>query len=318
MSKGSCSGKYSKTPKMDQGKSGSQTVEPINMGVTHHADNQAMDEAEYSGLSPATASGQPDDDSPSTRRMSAKKEKAAEEALVHANSKRKVVVNKTSRLVTPRQKKLDFTPGKKMSHKQIDACEKKDVRKTQLTTVRQELKKAKMPVTNTELRMTSQERLQTEKEAKAIAIQAEAEQAKMAIITNIIEMELKCVICRETFINPTATDCGHTFCRFCINESQLTRPNCPTCNQPSLHATPNYALMSLLDNLASQLPAEAKEARRVQITTREEEEERAREARAQAARAQAPEEIERDAVERNLVRFRRLFQLIHEELALMQ
>ncbi|CAL8129582.1 unnamed protein product [Orchesella dallaii] len=307
MSKGSCSGKYSKTPKMDQGKSGSQTVEPINMEVTHHADNQAMDEAEYSGLSPATASGQPDHNSPSTRRMSAKKRKAAEEALVHANSKRKVVVNKTSRLVTPRQKE---STGKKMSYNQIDACENKDVQQTQLTSVRQELKKAKMPVTNTELRTKRQERFQTEKEAKAIAFQAETEQAKMAIITNIFEEELKCGICRQTFINPTVTDCGHTFCRFCINESQLTRPRCPTCSQILLNVTPNYALVNLLDNLASQLPAEAKEARRVQITTREQVEEEAR-----GARAQAPEEIggdEIDAiVERQAILIRELIDIVN-------
>ncbi|CAL8129578.1 unnamed protein product [Orchesella dallaii] len=295
---------------MDQGNSKSQTVEPINMGVTYHADNKAMDEGKYSGLSLAPTSGQPVDDSPSTRRMSANKKKAAEEALAHANSKRKVVVNKTSRLVTPRQKKLDFTPGKKMSHKQIDACENKDVQKTQLTTVRQELKKAKMPVTNTELRTKRQERLQTEKEAKAIAIQAKAEQTKMAIITNIFEEELKCGICRQTFINPAVTECGHTFCRFCIHERQLTHARCPTCNQTSFNVTRNHALVNLLDNLASQLLAEAKEARRVQITTREQVEEE--------ARAHEPEETGRDVAVRHSVRIRRLFQQIREEEALMQ
>ncbi|CAL8129579.1 unnamed protein product [Orchesella dallaii] len=267
---------------MGQKNSRSQIVELTSIEVTHQADNLAMDEGEYSGLSLAAALGRPDDVFPSTSRMSAEDKKAAEEALTHTNSKLKVVVKKTG---------LNFMPGKAMiSDKQIDACENMDVLKKQCISVMQELNKAEMQVTNTELQ-TKQERLQSEKLAKAIAIQNETEQAKKVTITSIFEKEFKCRICRQTFIHPTVTDCGHTFCRFCINESQC--PHCPTCKSYVRKLIPNFELANFIDTITSQQHAEAKEARRIQTKTREEEEEASR-----MARPQLPEKTGRDEAER--------------------
>ncbi|CAL8129574.1 unnamed protein product [Orchesella dallaii] len=278
---------------MDQGNTGSQIVEPVNIEVTHQTDNQAMDEGEYSGLSLAGALGQPDGESPSTTRMSGEDKK---EALTHANSKLRVVVKKTG---------LTFTPVKTMmSYKQIDACQNIDVLKRHLNTLKfvmQQPQKAKLQVANTELHFR-QERLQT-----AIAIQDEAEQAKVVTVTSIFENELKCGICRQTFINPTVTNCGHTFCRFCINESQWTRKYCPMCNRFVINVTRNYEVISLLDKIASQLPAEAKKAREAQLTTREEEEEASR-----VARAQQPEETGRDEAGRRSMTRALILQFIEQ------
>ncbi|CAN0854894.1 V(D)J recombination-activating protein 1 [Linum grandiflorum] len=44
---------------------------------------------------------------------------------------------------------------------------------------------------------------------------------------------VRCAICRERRVNdPTATECGHVFCRICIARALKWKRTCPTCRMP--------------------------------------------------------------------------------------
>ena len=55
---------------------------------------------------------------------------------------------------------------------------------------------------------------------------------------------LKCPICLGMMINPVKTKCGHSFCKFCMEELLLTADNndkgkkgnvpCPSCQTPGV------------------------------------------------------------------------------------
>ncbi|KAJ3926439.1 MAG: hypothetical protein NXY57DRAFT_1029010 [Lentinula lateritia] len=55
-------------------------------------------------------------------------------------------------------------------------------------------------------------------------------------------VSLRCRLCtRDPCVNPTATMCGHIFCRDCITESVIVSPRCPVCE----HALLLYCLFKL-------------------------------------------------------------------------
>ncbi|KAG0756647.1 hypothetical protein G6F61_010022 [Rhizopus arrhizus] len=74
------------------------------------------------------------------------------------------------------------------------------------------------------------------------------------IPSNIVSL-FKCPCCRLTFVEPTTTPCGHTFCRICLLKSKAENDICKTCLRPlpkynSLTAQhPNHILSSFVNQL---------------------------------------------------------------------
>ncbi|CAF1375382.1 unnamed protein product [Didymodactylos carnosus] len=48
---------------------------------------------------------------------------------------------------------------------------------------------------------------------------------------DLINAELKCVICHQPIDNPVSTTCNHTFCKNCITEWYRNHQSCPICRQ---------------------------------------------------------------------------------------
>jgi Zinc finger, C3HC4 type (RING finger) len=64
--------------------------------------------------------------------------------------------------------------------------------------------------------------------------------------------DLICTICYEIFTNPVTLNCGHTFCRNCLEQCLNTKPACPTCRAPVLvdinHLSENITLKNLINS----------------------------------------------------------------------
>ncbi|XP_037695698.1 tripartite motif-containing protein 43-like [Choloepus didactylus] len=55
-------------------------------------------------------------------------------------------------------------------------------------------------------------------------------------ISQVFQKELTCSICLNSFTDPVTIDCGHSFCRPCLNlswEAAQTPAKCPTCRETS-------------------------------------------------------------------------------------
>uniref|UniRef100_A0A665VH89 RING-type domain-containing protein n=1 Tax=Echeneis naucrates TaxID=173247 RepID=A0A665VH89_ECHNA len=59
-------------------------------------------------------------------------------------------------------------------------------------------------------------------------------QANMASAApSSMEEHLTCCICWNTFEDPVTTDCGHSFCKKCLeSSSKCGRGSCPICKKP--------------------------------------------------------------------------------------
>ena len=51
----------------------------------------------------------------------------------------------------------------------------------------------------------------------------------------VAETELQCAVCSEVFMNATTINCGHTFCKSCIDKWQPQKSNCPVCRTDIKH-----------------------------------------------------------------------------------
>jgi len=45
------------------------------------------------------------------------------------------------------------------------------------------------------------------------------------------ELPFACFICREPFVDPVVTTCGHYFCQLCALSHNATDPTCPACGE---------------------------------------------------------------------------------------
>jgi len=72
--------------------------------------------------------------------------------------------------------------------------------------------------------------------------------AKVEQKLDLLEQELKCVICLSVFDDPHSLPCNHQFCFECIAESVRLKSQCPLCKLPAFHRAiqKNQALGSIV------------------------------------------------------------------------
>ena len=58
--------------------------------------------------------------------------------------------------------------------------------------------------------------------------------------------ELECPICLDIFKNPLIDNCGHTFCKKCIEKFLLNDKNCPFSKNLIKNLFPNLILKNLI------------------------------------------------------------------------
>lgn len=78
-------------------------------------------------------------------------------------------------------------------------------------------------------------------------------------LVNVLKEYLCCPVCKDTCIETTAANCGHKFCKECLNELQRQKPLCPIC---STFITSHHRLYSDDLFVESQLPYLRPEFRR--------------------------------------------------------
>lgn len=88
--------------------------------------------------------------------------------------------------------------------------------------------------------------------ASAFSAQSQTSGTGAVEVSRSLRRELTCSICLEVLQLPVTVDCGHTFCRYCIARSRLTRLVCPLCRQ-ALRPIPALAINTVLANLLSLL-----------------------------------------------------------------
>ena len=81
-----------------------------------------------------------------------------------------------------------------------------------------------------------------------------------------VETELQCPICNEVFIEATTTNCGHTFCHFCIHKwMKHGHENCPTCRTKITQKVAVKTLDNYTDKIYEQCESEARRAARTSL-----------------------------------------------------
>ena len=60
---------------------------------------------------------------------------------------------------------------------------------------------------------------------------------------------LQCIICNDIFEIPLVTNCGHTFCKKCIEEWRKQSEKCPICRSDIVSISKNQVLVGQIDKL---------------------------------------------------------------------
>ena len=69
-------------------------------------------------------------------------------------------------------------------------------------------------------------------------------------LKDMIQNRLQCSICTEILTKPLVINCGHTFCKKCLDrwiEQKGKNSNCPNCRSRILFSTPNQVLYGLIE-----------------------------------------------------------------------
>ena len=72
-------------------------------------------------------------------------------------------------------------------------------------------------------------------------------------LKNMILNRLQCTICTEILTKPLVINCGHSFCKKCLDpwiEQKGKRANCPICRSAILFSTPNQILYGLIEEFS--------------------------------------------------------------------
>ena len=68
-------------------------------------------------------------------------------------------------------------------------------------------------------------------------------------LKEVAETELQCAVCSEVFMNATTINCGHTFCKSCIDKWQQQKSNCPVCRTDIKHTVTVKMLDQFVDKI---------------------------------------------------------------------
>ncbi|CAN0040307.1 unnamed protein product [Ectocarpus sp. 8 AP-2014] len=69
------------------------------------------------------------------------------------------------------------------------------------------------------------------KEREALGEWAEEENEEEYLVESDDDLPFACLICRQGFIDPIVTNCGHYFCERCAQEHYKTNPRCAACGK---------------------------------------------------------------------------------------
>ena len=114
--------------------------------------------------------------------------------------------------------------------------------------------------------------LKQKEDIKNIAVDTEKER----LLERIFD-EVKCTICTEVFIEPTSLNCGHIYCKFCLNawrkqcdNDGAMELNCPTCREHIQTEDHNLSMENLIDAMVGETTNKMKDERRDLIEQRKE------------------------------------------------
>lgn len=83
----------------------------------------------------------------------------------------------------------------------------------------------------------------------------EAKEIVTKKLINGIKEEMECAICRETLLAPNYLDCGHVYCKACLEQwaehlgREARELTCPSCRDVSDGFSPEPKIGSLIDIL---------------------------------------------------------------------
>ncbi|CAN0092397.1 unnamed protein product [Ectocarpus sp. 6 AP-2014] len=69
------------------------------------------------------------------------------------------------------------------------------------------------------------------KEREALGEWAEEENEEEYLVESDDDLPFACLICRQGFVDPIVTNCGHYFCERCAQEHYKTNPRCAACGK---------------------------------------------------------------------------------------
>ena len=75
-------------------------------------------------------------------------------------------------------------------------------------------------------------------------------------LKNLIFDQLKCTICTDIFEKPTVTNCGHTFCKHCIEQWKNQNEKCPLCWSNIFSISSNHVLVGQIDEFTKKFAQE--------------------------------------------------------------
>ena len=122
------------------------------------------------------------------------------------------------------------------------------------------------------LKMKMKANEDTQKAYLEIAVGLEKER----VIEKIFD-ETRCTICTEVFIEPTSLNCGHIYCKYCLNGWREQCENdtdmelsCPTCRAKIKTEERNLFMENLISTMLSESSAKMRDDREQIINTRSE------------------------------------------------
>ena len=77
--------------------------------------------------------------------------------------------------------------------------------------------------------------------------------------------DLECSVCHEIFVEATTINCGHTFCRYCLDKWQENMSNCPLCRTDIEQKVAVRILDEFVDKMYNQLASNREQEARTSL-----------------------------------------------------